>query len=45
MSYTEEEIKKYLNILHNYKVEKSEGVKKSTVASCLGCKNTESFFY
>ena len=42
MSYTEEEIKKYLNILHNYK-EESEGVKKTTVASCLGCKNTESF--
>ena len=41
MSYTEEEIKKYLNILHNYK--KSEVVK-STVASCLGCKNTECFF-
>ena len=44
MPYTEEEIKKYLNILHNYKVEESEGVKKSKVASCLGCKNTESFF-
>ena len=44
MTYTEEEIKKYLDILHNYKVEESEGVKKSKVASCLGCKNTESFF-
>ena len=44
MTYTEEEIKKYLNILHNYKVEGSEGVKTSKVASCLGCKNTESFF-
>ena len=43
MSYTEEEIKKYLNILHNYK-EESEGIKKSKVSSCLGCKNTESFF-
>ena len=43
MSYTEEEIKKYLDILHNYKVE-SEGGKKTTVASCLGCSNTKSFY-
>ena len=39
MSYTEEEIKKYLDILHNYKVER-EGV---TTSKCLGCTNTESF--
>ena len=44
MSYTEEEIKKYLDILHNYKVER-EGVIVGTVASpiCKGCTNTESF--
>ena len=44
MNYTEEEIKKYLNIIHNYKVEK-EGVIGGTVHSpiCKGCSNTESF--
>ena len=44
MNYTEEEIKKYLNILHNYKAE-SEGVIGGTVCSpiCKGCSNTESF--
>ena len=46
MTYTEEEIKKYLNILHNYKVER-EGVIGGTVGSpiskCKGCQNTESF--
>ena len=44
MSYTEEEIKKYLNILHNYKVER-EGVIGRTYGSpkCKGCSNTESF--
>ena len=43
MSYTEEEIKKYLDILHNYK---REGVIGGTVGSpiCKGCcSNTESF--
>ena len=44
MSYTEEEIKKYLDILHNYKIE-SEGVIEGTIGSpiCKGCSNTESF--
>ena len=44
MSYTEEEIKKYLDILHNYKIE-SEGVIEETYGSpiCKGCSNTESF--
>ena len=40
MKYTEEEIKKYLNIIHNYKVEK-EGYKGTQI--CKGCSNTESF--
>ena len=40
MSYAEELIKKYLNILHNYKVER-EGVIDSPI--CKGCSNTESF--
>ena len=38
MTYTEEEIKKYLNILHNYR----EGVKGKTVDSTC-CSNTENF--
>ena len=46
MSYTEEEIKKYLDILHNYKVER-EGLKGETIVppifKCLGCQNTEFF--
>ena len=46
MSYSEEEIKKYLDILHNYKVER-EGVIGGTVGSpiskCSNCPNTESF--
>ena len=44
MSYTEEEIKKWLNILHKYKVER-EGVVGGTVGSptCKGCLNPESF--
>ena len=46
MTYTEEEIKKYLDILHNYKVER-EGVIGGNVGSpiskCLGCPNTKSF--
>ena len=46
MTYTEEEIKKYLDILHNYKVER-EGVIGGTfgspISKCLGCPNTESF--
>ena len=40
MSYTEEEIKKYLNIINNYKKNLDD---KSTVASCKGCKKTEFF--
>ena len=40
MNYTEEEIKKYLNILSNYK----KPIKKFTLKSkCKGCSNTESF--
>ena len=40
MSYTEEEIKKYLNILHNYK----KPIQKLNLKyKCKGCSNTESF--
>ena len=40
MSYTEEEIKKYLNILSNYK----KPIKKFKLKfKCKGCTNTESF--
>ena len=44
MSYTEEEIKKYLDILNNYKIER-EGVIEGIYGSpiCKGCSNTESF--
>ena len=42
MIYTEEEIKKYLDILHNYKVEREEKVVLS-IYKCKGCSNTESF--
>ena len=41
MSYTEEEIKKYLEILKNYK---QREVVKGLVSSCLGCKSTKSFY-
>ena len=40
MSYTEEEIKKYLAILHNYKKPNQKFSKK---AQCSNCKNTEFF--
>ena len=46
MSYTEEEIKKYLDILHNYKVEREGvigGAVGSPISKCLGCSNFESF--
>ena len=42
MNYTEEEIKKYLDILHNYKVEREEKVV-SLIYKCKGCSSTESF--
>ena len=44
MSYTEEEIKKYLDILHNYKVER-EGSHRgcSHISKCSNCPNTEFF--
>ena len=41
MTYTEEEIKKYLDILHNYSSKPEEEV--SPKSKCLGCPNTESF--
>ena len=40
MSYTEEEIKKYLDILHNYKVER-EVV--PTLSKCCNCPNNKFF--
>ena len=46
MTYTEEEIKKYLDVLYNYKSER-DGVIGGTVGSpiskCPNCSNTESF--
>ena len=44
MAYTEEEIKKYLDILHNYKVERNCYLGKTTgKAKCKNCSNTENF--
>ena len=46
MSYTEEEIKKYLNILHNFKVEREGdigGTVGPTISKCSNCPNTEFF--
>ena len=39
MAYTEEEIKKYLEILHNYTSKPVEEVK----AKCCNCENREYF--
>ena len=41
MSYTEEEIKKYLDILHNYKNPLVQKVSKK--ARCSNCPNTDFF--
>ena len=46
MSYTEEEIKKYLDMLYNYKVEREGvigGTYGSPISKCCNCPNTESF--
>ena len=43
MTYTEEEINKYLNILHNYKVEREGGNVGKPISKCLGCPNTKFF--
>ena len=42
MTYTKEEIKKYLDILHNYKVE-SKGDISSPISKCSNCLNNKSF--
>ena len=44
MSYTEEEIKKYLDILHNYKVDREGLTVESTKYKCCNCSNTKSFY-
>ena len=44
MNYTEEEIKKWLEILHNYKVEKERAIGKNVVYHiCKGCLKPKSF--
>ena len=43
MSYTEDQIKKYLEILHNYNKEPIEEVNDSKKAKCCNCKNSECF--
>ena len=42
MGYTEEEINKYLNILHNYK-DNREGSNKGCSPICKGCPNTKNW--
>ena len=43
MSYTEEQIKKYLEILHNYTKKPVEEVDNSKKAKCWNCQNSECF--
>ena len=44
MTYSEEEIKKYLDILHNYKVEREGGHRGcSPISKCSNCLNTKCF--
>ena len=44
MAYTEEEIKKYLDILYNYKVERDSSPSKTpSQPKCKNCPNTEFF--
>ena len=43
MSYTEDQIKKYLEILHNYNKKPIEEVNDSKKAKCCDCKNSECF--
>ena len=42
MSYTEDQIKQYLDILHNYTKKPVED--NSIKAKCWNCQNTECFF-
>ena len=42
MSYTEDQIKKYLEILHNYTKKPVEEISRKT--KCWNCQNTECFF-
>ena len=44
MSYTEDQIKKYLEILHNYTKKPVEEVDVSSRAKCWNCDNSECFF-
>ena len=43
MSYTEDQIKKYLEILHNYTKQPVEEVDNSKKAKCCKCQNSECF--
>ena len=43
MSYTEEQIKKYLEILHNYTKKPIEEVNDSKRVKCCNCQNGECF--
>ena len=44
MSYTEDQIKKYLEILHNYTKKPVEEVDEIKRSKCWNCKNSECFF-
>ena len=43
MSYTKDQIKKYLEILHNYTKKPVEEVDNSRKAKCWNCQNSECF--
>ena len=43
MSYTEDQIKQYLEILHNYTKKPVEEVDNSKKAKCCNCQNSDSF--
>ena len=45
MSYTEDQIKKYLEILYNYTKKTVEEVDEIKRFKCRNCKNSECFFY
>ena len=44
MCYTEDQIKKYLEILHNYTKKPVEEVDESRCSKCWHCQNSECFF-
>ena len=44
MTYTEDQIKQYLDILHNYTKQPVEDADVCSCAKCWNCQNSECFF-